>query len=504
MVMTARERNGPPSEHFDAVSTLSPNLKLDIREYVPTLHIDIAKWLKKHGKLVRPKLTDRQREELEQVFKLMDDDGSGAIDVEELGAAFKLLGFQLTKNEILELMKDVDEDQSGELDFSGFLEIMTHTLHQMTEQKKKGDQIPFALMATAYRRKKILEDVLVNTQQSLGGIVQTGIDDEERAKEHETARKVAEAEAEARAALGVLANMHPNGDLMRTSEMTKLDPLLLADTFGKEELHAVAQLYSLKQKHAHRAGDKKSCPSLPFKGAYSAQKTMVLREGTGPALSREAREGTGPALSADSSAFMSRKGSVQAKLCYEDNIDDKRMKGVSLTTHRATESGLTHAAACLSAHHISAAHRVSKVCKHDVLPSALGLSRNSYPQLMWRATAQTSEGITRPGQAGRERVTLPTLLKHYPRGGPIGRSSCQSVGRYVGSAESTIIKGLTSADEVWLLFSKKPVSSSSSVMLPVKGKRLPLAVLDSLPALPTLKGNKQGSLTLLGRSLTTL
>ena len=35
-------------------------------------------------------------------------------DIDELGAAFKLLGFKLTRREMLELMEEVDADGGGE------------------------------------------------------------------------------------------------------------------------------------------------------------------------------------------------------------------------------------------------------------------------------------------------------------------------------------------------------------------------------------------------------
>jgi Ca2+-binding EF-hand superfamily protein len=44
------------------------------------------------SRTVRPKLTDEQKQQLKECFELMDQDGSGAIDADELGAAFKLLG----------------------------------------------------------------------------------------------------------------------------------------------------------------------------------------------------------------------------------------------------------------------------------------------------------------------------------------------------------------------------------------------------------------------------
>jgi Ca2+-binding EF-hand superfamily protein len=42
---------------------------------------------------LRPKLTEEQKEQLLECFDLMDADGSGAIDADEMGAAFKVRGF---------------------------------------------------------------------------------------------------------------------------------------------------------------------------------------------------------------------------------------------------------------------------------------------------------------------------------------------------------------------------------------------------------------------------
>lgn len=48
----------------------------------------------------RPKLTDEQKAQLRTCFDLMDADGSGAIDAEELTEAFDLLGMNYTRAEI--------------------------------------------------------------------------------------------------------------------------------------------------------------------------------------------------------------------------------------------------------------------------------------------------------------------------------------------------------------------------------------------------------------------
>lgn len=48
----------------------------------------------------RPKLTDEQKAQLKVCFDLMDADGSGSIDADELSDAFELLGMNLSRAEI--------------------------------------------------------------------------------------------------------------------------------------------------------------------------------------------------------------------------------------------------------------------------------------------------------------------------------------------------------------------------------------------------------------------
>jgi Ca2+-binding EF-hand superfamily protein len=42
--------------------------------------------------VLKPKLTEEQKKQLMECFELMDADGSGAIDSQELGNAFKVCG----------------------------------------------------------------------------------------------------------------------------------------------------------------------------------------------------------------------------------------------------------------------------------------------------------------------------------------------------------------------------------------------------------------------------
>ena len=66
-------------------------------------------------------LTAKEVKGLEKGFKAIDVDGSDSIDVHELDALMKMLKMNMPIEQLRALMKDVDIDQSGELDFSEFL-----------------------------------------------------------------------------------------------------------------------------------------------------------------------------------------------------------------------------------------------------------------------------------------------------------------------------------------------------------------------------------------------
>ena len=58
-------------------------------------------------------------------FNTFDADGSGAIDVDELGVLLKALCVPLkNKKELEDLMEDMDDDGSGDIDFDEFTALM--------------------------------------------------------------------------------------------------------------------------------------------------------------------------------------------------------------------------------------------------------------------------------------------------------------------------------------------------------------------------------------------
>jgi len=64
-------------------------------------------------------------QELKEAFNLFDTDGSGTIDIRELKAAMRALGFTVKKAEIREMLSDLSKPEDcTSVDFSEFCELM--------------------------------------------------------------------------------------------------------------------------------------------------------------------------------------------------------------------------------------------------------------------------------------------------------------------------------------------------------------------------------------------
>jgi Ca2+-binding EF-hand superfamily protein len=72
----------------------------------------------------RTALTMEQQEVIKKAFDLFDEDGSGSIEEKELQQVMKALGFQAKSAEVKEMMKELDEDKSGTIEFCEFLDKM--------------------------------------------------------------------------------------------------------------------------------------------------------------------------------------------------------------------------------------------------------------------------------------------------------------------------------------------------------------------------------------------
>ena len=78
------------------------------------------------GPKAKQGLDEEAMEEIKEAFNLFDTEGKGNIDVRELKAAFRALGFQVKKSEIRQMFIDMDKDlSSATVGFDEFVEMVT-------------------------------------------------------------------------------------------------------------------------------------------------------------------------------------------------------------------------------------------------------------------------------------------------------------------------------------------------------------------------------------------
>jgi len=75
--------------------------------------------------------TPQEVNNMTHLFEELDEDASGAIDVVELGVLFDKLEEEITQERLREIIAEVDDDDSGELEFPEFMMLMA--------KFKKGD-----------------------------------------------------------------------------------------------------------------------------------------------------------------------------------------------------------------------------------------------------------------------------------------------------------------------------------------------------------------------------
>jgi calmodulin len=63
-------------------------------------------------------------EEMREIFSLVDKDGGGTISTEELGELLEIIGIEATEDDLGKMVEQMDSDNSGEIDFEEFAEVM--------------------------------------------------------------------------------------------------------------------------------------------------------------------------------------------------------------------------------------------------------------------------------------------------------------------------------------------------------------------------------------------
>lgn len=74
------------------------------------------------------KLSDEQLDELREAFSIYDINKDGAITTRELGTVLRQLGHNPTEAELLEMIKELDKNNSGTISFNEFAALMSGKL----------------------------------------------------------------------------------------------------------------------------------------------------------------------------------------------------------------------------------------------------------------------------------------------------------------------------------------------------------------------------------------
>ena len=72
------------------------------------------------NKYERPGLSAEEVQDVKDAFDLFDVDGSGAISVSEFCEAMKSLGMDKSNKAVFNMVSELDEDGSGEIEFDEF------------------------------------------------------------------------------------------------------------------------------------------------------------------------------------------------------------------------------------------------------------------------------------------------------------------------------------------------------------------------------------------------
>ncbi|XP_071495172.1 uncharacterized protein [Diadema antillarum] len=89
------------------------NKKIDFEEFVVMME-----------KLRPAKLSESQKQDFINAFKLFDKDGNGFITVAEIGEALKSVGDNASEAELKEMVKEVDKDGDGKINYEEFVRLM--------------------------------------------------------------------------------------------------------------------------------------------------------------------------------------------------------------------------------------------------------------------------------------------------------------------------------------------------------------------------------------------
>ncbi|URE21502.1 hypothetical protein MUK42_10586 [Musa troglodytarum] len=113
-------------------------------------------------------LTEEQISEFQEAFCLFDKDGDGCITLEELGTVIKSLGQNPSEEELQEMIREVDSDGNGTIEFAEFLNLMSRKVKEtnVEEELKEAFKV-FDKDQNGYISASELRNVMMNLGEKL-------------------------------------------------------------------------------------------------------------------------------------------------------------------------------------------------------------------------------------------------------------------------------------------------------------------------------------------------
>merc|ERR1712109_15141 len=84
-------------------------------------------------------LEDEQVKALKRTFDQFDSDKSGAISVGTVNTILKMMGMHVSSAALEEIIEEIDEDGSGELEFAEFIQLAAKFLIEEDEEEMKWE-----------------------------------------------------------------------------------------------------------------------------------------------------------------------------------------------------------------------------------------------------------------------------------------------------------------------------------------------------------------------------
>ena len=87
-----------------------------------------------------PLLTQDNLRKYKSLFDSVDVDKGGEIDVKELNQMLEKVGISMKEEELKEIMKEYDTNETGTIDYIEFVQIFTKLLDDQDKQSSESDE----------------------------------------------------------------------------------------------------------------------------------------------------------------------------------------------------------------------------------------------------------------------------------------------------------------------------------------------------------------------------